>query len=169
MKNYIACLILLTITFGTSAKDDVSRYSYCSIFEVDFCIGLARGDKITVSKPIDFKYYDIVLKNGASLSMYYGRHPNPILESSKLSSNFKTETIHVQVFEQNEEEFRILVQFLGSSFSAIDIEFQRPKEPQIEMLHQFLNSFKTCTGDFYSRSCSQKGLFEVKKELLVKK
>lgn len=98
--------MFLFTPFAMVAKTDGNRYSYCNIFENDFCIGIARGDKITVSQTMDFRHYDILLANGASLSMYYGRHPSPIVELAKLESNFETETLKVQIFAQSKEEYR---------------------------------------------------------------
>lgn len=133
----------------------------CDVINEDFCFALMHGDVATLSIPVDFKLYEVVLANKQKIIVYYGSQPNypenstPVF--SEQSGSEKVSLYRQEVdgmervdafYEKKREKFTIAVH-VSSAYVPAD---QSP-------FRAFLTGMRKCDS-------TSKGLIECTPDLL---
>lgn len=106
--------------------------SNCDVINEDFCFALAQGDIATLSMPVDFKLYEVVLANEQKVIVYYGSQPNYPENSEPLfSAEFGAEKVilyrrsvddmkRVDAFYEKQREAFTVVVHVSSTYPSTD-------------------------------------------------
>lgn len=136
----------------------------CDVVNEDFCFALTRGATSTLSIPVDFKLYEVVLPNKQKIIVYYGSQPDYPEGSEPAFSNqmgsekvrlYRQEVDGMQLvdvfYEKEREEFTIAVHVRSKLAPADKPDF-----------FAFLSGMRKCDSD-------RKGLIECTPDLVFAK
>jgi hypothetical protein len=85
----LSVLLFLTLSsWSSSAQQQPSpttggSYVYCNVFASGACFGIAAGDSLTMSIPVDFVLYEVALSFGRKATIYSGYHPSTDAKSAE--------------------------------------------------------------------------------------
>lgn len=119
----VFALLLFAGTFGcapTQARTP-TPIVHCDVIDEDFCFALPSRATSTLSIPVDFKLYEVLLANKQKILVYYGSQPNYPQQSPVFSEtsgaekiSFYRQVLHGQpridaFYEKTRERFTVVV------------------------------------------------------------
>jgi hypothetical protein len=101
MKAKARTLVLIAMVLGTSSEAkaaDTARYRHCNVFADGVCFGIAAGDQLVHSIPVDYVLYEITLSSGTTLTIYNGMNP-PRMSGYRSMREAKGKKWHAQLLQ----------------------------------------------------------------------
>jgi len=145
MHTKIHALFLLILALAMSSNSmaaETSRYRYCNVFADGVCFGIAAGDQLIQTIPIDYTIYEVTLSSGKALTIYNGMNPPRM-------SGYHS----VQEAEGKGWRAKLMQPISGAGSSVFEVapsgrdvfRITLSRTPDIEAI-DFLRNFRICSG-----------------------
>jgi len=163
IKKLLLILISINIPCVSATMIDnspSSDYLFCNIFMTSACFGIASGDEVEISMPVDFFLYKVRLSQGVFIQVYEGYNPKPIVDQDIsaqqecASTKFKTCVLDIM------KDGKYIVEYKHDNRSTeVQIAFQGITEGNKNKIKDFLGNFRSCIRIDDSVTCSQEKIF----------
>lgn len=158
MRRLVLILFLLSLNVVDTKRAESKEYVHCNVFLDTVCFGIRDGDTYSVQVKVDFKLSNITLKNGDTLEIYEGRHPEPFDFSAAYLSKISSEGYLVSAIKTDSLQQRIFVEPIEKRIPTTDI-FVKLHDNDVTTIRDFLENFKSCSRTKLEVKCSERSLF----------
>lgn len=157
MKKLIFIVLFFSLNIVGTKPALSEEHVYCNVFLANLCFGIRDGDSYSVQANLDFTMYNITLKNGDSIQIYEGRHPESFDFSSAYVSKNAVNEFSVSAIKTAPLQQRILVEPNAKGIPKSDI-FIKLHDNDTSTIRDFLENFKSCSRKKLEVKCRQEPL-----------
>lgn len=156
----LAVLSLVACTTVSASPEQPRRYVYCNVYASTFCFGIAPGDTLNTSIPVDFMIYEVTTISGVSGNIYVGRHPEDTSNDQILNRRLYEESGYRYEYRKlRSGEHEIVYHAADQNAVVAHIRVRSTDDKGTGTLIDFLKNFRPCTMSSIAISCQQESLF----------
>lgn len=136
------------------------RYVYCNVHASTFCFGIAAGDTLNMTIPVDFVIYEVTTLKGVSGTIYVGRQPEETPEELIVNRRSYNESgFDYEYRKLKSGEFEILYRTPEQSSVIAHIRLKTADGGASKTLVDFLENFRPCVAASATSNCTDSSIF----------
>jgi hypothetical protein len=137
-----------------------SQYVYCNVYLDYACFGIASGDSLEMSIPVDFTLYSIGLGADVKAIIYNGNNPqDDAFKPSQSKQCAVTESTGKCVYVKSNSTFDLLYQ-ANAKASFIHLHLTGLKPSNADNVNDFLANFRSCKPVNQNVQCTNERIFK---------